>query len=448
MVRILWLFLAVGGLGMLGSPIMIGGATDQAIADEPWQADPSLVAKLSSNQKEFIYDERLVPEFTLPDPLKASDGELVTDAAQWPALREQTLELFRKHVYGRRPTQDYRVTFKTITERDGLFGVDAIGRSMVVEIKAGSEIHSFPMYVFMPTQATRGDVKSTGPFPAVVHINNRDFPSFEDVINVSDEFWPVQELVKRGFVACGISTVTIDPDRADGFDQGIRGMFHRAAGTKGSGDANADADGEAWRALSAWGWGASRALDYLVTQPSVDASKIAVIGHSRGGKAALWAAAEDPRFAIVCSNNSGCGGAALSRRAYGETVARITKAFPHWFCKNFSSYAGQEASLPVDQHQLIGLIAPRPVYVTSAADDLWADPRGEYLSLVEASPVYGLIGHEGMKDRNVPALEQPRTEGPMGYHIRRGAHGLTAYDWREFLNFCDKQWFNLQEVHP
>ena len=403
-------------------------------ADEFWQADPALVAKLSASQKDFNYDESRVPEYTLPDPLKLASGTLVQTKEDWPALREQTMELFREHVYGRRPSTDYRVTFQTDEEKVDLFESGATGRSITVNISAGKETYSFPMLVFIPSMSIQTESKNRGSLSAVVHINNRELPSFKDAIEKEDEFWPVRMLMKRGFVACAISTHAIDPDQPDGFDRGIRGMFHRA-----SGSTQPPAD-DAWKALSAWGWGASRAVDYLMTVKDVDASKIAVLGHSRGGKAAFWAAAEDPRFAIACSNNSGCGGAALSRRAYGETVARITKSFPHWFSDKFASYAGNEAALPVDQHQLIGLLAPRPVYVTSAADDLWADPRGEYLSLVEATPVYELLGQKGMTQREVPALNQPSLEGRMGYHIRPGAHGLVAYDWEKFLDFCETQW--------
>lgn len=287
----------------------------------------------------------------------------------------------------------------------------------------------------MPSQTTSARTDVGARRPVLIHINNRKFPSFDDAATTYDEFWPVRDLLQRGYIACAISTVTIDPDRADGFDEGVRGFFHRTGG-----QADKPPGDDAWKALSAWGWGASRALDYLLTLDQVDAAKVAVIGHSRGGKASLWAAAEDPRFAIAYSNDSGCGGAALSRRSYGETVARITRSFPHWFCDRFATFAGKESALPVDQHQLLGLIAPRPVYVASAADDLWADPRGEYLSMVAASPVYRLLGEKAFQSDDMPAVGEPRLEGKMGYHIRSGGHGLTAYDWGKFMDFCEAQW--------
>ncbi len=403
-------------------------------ADSPWQADEALVAKLSQSRSEFNYVESLVPKYTLPDPLRLASGSIVTEASQWPARREETMELFRSYVYGRRPTADYQVTFEVIEERKDLFGLGAVGRSVIVDIAIESEHYQFPLLVFLPSKNAK-ETNGANAMPAVVHINNQEFPDFEKAIAVETPFWPIATLLKRGYVTAAVSTMAIDPDRADGFAEGVRGAFARAAGQP---DQKSQPE-DAWKSLSAWGWGASRALDYLMTMDEVDHSKVAVIGHSRGGKAAVWAAAEDPRFWIACSNNSGCGGAALSRRAYGETVARITTSFPHWFCNRFANYAGKESELPVDQHQILGLIAPRPIYVTSASADLWADPRGEYLSLVGAAPVYKLFGKSVIEQVEMPAIGQPRREGSMGYHIRSGEHGLTAYDWEKFLDFCDSQ---------
>jgi len=193
-----------------------------------------------------------------------------------------------------------------------------------------------------------------------------------------------------------------------------------------------------WNAIGAWAWGSSRIADYIIDNESrIDGNRIALLGHSRQGKAALWAGAQDTRFKVVISNCSGCGGAALSKRVFGENVARITTTFPHWFCPAFNQYAGNEASMPFDQHELLALIAPRHLYVASAEEDMWADQKGEYLGAYYTKDVYKLYGMHGLDSPIPPAIEQP-IHNDVGYHIRRGIHDVTNFDWTQYLNYCDK----------
>jgi hypothetical protein len=235
--------------------------------------------------------------------------------------------------------------------------------------------------------------------------------------------WPVEQIIDAGL---GVATAyygDIDPDFDDGFKNGVHALFpdHRPSAKHP----------ERWGSIAGWAWGLSRLLDCLEKNVSeVDSGRVAVIGHSRLGKAALWAGAVDTRFTAVISNNSGCGGAALSRRAYGETVGRINDSFPHWFCPNFKQYSENEENLPIDQHQLLAVIAPRMLYVASASEDRWADPTGEFMSFNLANEAYRMLA--ATSDDNQVSASAPLR---LGYHLRHGKHAINAWDWTHYIQF-------------
>lgn len=393
------------------------------LAGEPWKADPELVESLSKRRAGINYKEEAVPQYKLPALLKCEDGTVVSDVKTWETKRRpEIFRLLEAEMFGKCPEKIDAVEFKVENTDPKAMDGAATLKQVAITLRQGDQSLTFHLTVFVPNQASK-------PVPAFLLICNRDPSNIDPTRKQKSGFWPAEEIVARGYAAAAFYNGEIDPDKHDEFKNGVHGLFNP------KGDPHPD---DAWGTLAAWGWGASRCLDYLETDPAVDAKRVAVVGHSRGGKTALWCGARDTRFAMAVSNDSGCGGAALSRRRYGETLEVINRAFPHWFCGNFKKYSGNEDKLPFDQHMLVALMAPRVVYVASATQDLWADPRGEYLSLAHASEAYRLYGFSGIPLDPMPAADQPVTADRMGYHIRAGEHNLTPYDWQRYMDFADK----------
>jgi len=401
----------------------------------------------------YKQDESAVAPYTLLDPLTLISGQPVTKA-NWPSRRAEIVALFQENVFGRTPDAAQHLPLRAhIDEQDDrALGGLAIRKQITLyfspNLEAGPKER---MLLYLPAH-------HQGRAPVVIGLNFRGNqtvladpairlnPVWTRATNsteppqltVPDEStrgkeaqeWQVEKVLARGYGLATIYYGDLEPDFKNSIQLGIRPLFYAPGQT-----APAPND---WGAIGVWAWGLSRALDYLTTDPLVDARHIAVTGHSRLGKTADWAAALDTRFAAVLSTESGKGGQSLSRRTFGESIAHLQHSFPHWFCANYARWVDHDTEIPADGNLLLSLIAPRPVYVASAAGDLYSDPRGEFLSAVSASRVYALLGKPGLGVEAMPAIDQPTDPTRfVAYHVRTGIHDVTAFDWEQYLNFLD-----------
>ena len=433
-----------------------------------WRPNPDAQKRFTLN-----YNESAIPAYILPDPLITDAGKPVTDAKiWWEQRRPELLSLFENEMYGRTPGFAFATNellrqprIEIRAEKKNALNGKAVRREVRLHFTAKADGPSIDVLLYFPAAAKK-------PVPAFIMLNFRGNQAISDepdiliceswmtsandgsvVNNLSTVLsrgtektrWPIELIIDRGYAVATACYHDIDPDFDDGFQNGIHPYFYKNGQTR-------PASNE-WGSIGAWAWGLSRMLDYLETEPAVDSRRVAVAGHSRLGKTALWAGAQDQRFAVVIANNSGFGGGALSKRIFGETVELLNYVRPHWFCGNFAYYDYNAQALPFDQHALIALIAPRPVYLAVAEDDRAADPKGEFLAALNADAVYRLLGTLGIGDipekRNATRqgtliydapmlpLNQP-TGATIGFHIRTGGHDVTTYDWEQYLDFTDK----------
>ena len=429
------------GIGLLAVLAIIagffGGAGDAAQAIWKFKQDyphASALVLLDINQQ-----EAKVPSYELPPVMLSTTGKPLTTAEQWQGSRDDLLKQFSDHIYG--VTPDTTVPVKPRVLESSLVLGEKVLRQQV-ELDFGG--HKVTVLIYRPNDI----VESVPAFLGLNFRGNHTVSESPDILLATSwvpkdldngvlthqatdanrgqriKRYPVEMITNRGYALVTAYYGDFYNDHIGGQATSIQNLFER------------DTNVAEWGAIGTWSWGMSRILDYLEQEESIDATQVVSIGHSRLGKAALWAAAQDERFAAAIGNNSGAVGAALSRRQFGETVGIITELFPHWFTPKFRSYSKQEDTLPVDQHQLVALVAPRPVYVASASEDLWADPYGEFLSARAAQEVYSLYGLSSSNLSTMPAAGEA-VYGPVSYHLRAGKHDLLSFDWEHYLAFAD-----------
>ena len=364
----------------------------------------------------------------MQNPEFASTGSPLPPVPRTEEERAAVLDFFEGNVFGRVPECARRpaVRFEEIAPDAPAMGGAAVRRRVRVRYGGPGGEGSFDILAFIPAGAAPG-----APVPASLFLCNRDPAENMDPNRVKrTPFWDAERIVAHGFAAVAFHVGSVVPDEEDGFEGRLQSLF-LAPGEKKTPDS--------WGTIAAWAWCGSRAMDWIETEPRIDARRVMVAGHSRGGKTALWCAATDRRFAMAVSNCSGCAGAKLNRTWLPESehFAQIASRFPHWFCGNFARFAGHDSEVPFDQHQLLALVAPRALYVSSATLDPWAGQPGEFLAAKFASESWRWKGRAGLSaDAEFPAPGVPVFGDGVAYHVRDGVHTVESSDWDSWLDFA------------
>ncbi len=377
------------------------------------------------------YDEAKIPHYDLPPLLLSAEGQTISTPDAWMNVRRpQILAMFSNLIYGGvpAPASPIETEYKVLETDDQFMDGKATRQRVRIRFRNEQGTAEMVIVLFVPNAAEI-------PVPAFMkhsfnNTRSRDFDEHPQEPGRIRNGWPLGEFFDRGYAFVAVYQQDLVGHNEVSFGRGIHRLFFQ--------EGQSFPKASEWGVLSAVAWGAMRALDYLHTRDDIDHSRVAIMGHSKMGKAALWTAAQDQRFALAVSAQSGCAGAALWRRKSGETLEKMVTRFPYWLCRNAWKFVHQEDDLPVDQHMLLALIAPRPVYVASGEDDTWADPRGEYLSAYHASEVYRLLGKQGLTSEASPPVNEPVLDTAVGYHIRSGGHSVELYDWQRFLDFADR----------
>jgi len=394
----------------------------------PARAPASVVAGIPVN-----YDETRVGTYTLPDPLVLANGKPVRDASTWlEKRRPEIVRLFEENEYGSSPGRPAGMAFDVVEKDAPAFEGTALRRQVTIRFSKDAGAPKLDLLIYVPAAARK-------PVPLLLSISfsaNSNTVKDDPGVRVG-EVWGrdhkkvpanqgrsfggtnVKRLLDAGFGFAAFYYGDVDPDFAEGRPFGVRALY----------------PGE-WGSIAAWAWGISRAIDYLETDEAVDARRVAITGVSRLGKTVMWAGARDTRVALVIASCSGEGGAALSRRNYGETIAHLTapSRYPYQFAANYARYAEHVDRFPVDANMLVALIAPRPLLLQTGNTDYWSDPKGEFLAAVAAGPVYRLLGKQDLGIAEMPAPGQPVLH-TLGYLMHDGGHGTVPSDWDTYLEF-------------